>query len=260
MGGTIEYVYRDGSRLTPWMLFVIDRANTEFRALFGCDLLVTSGIRLHQEQINIFLDRYRQQDTGVGPFKDVRWWEGKRYVRVKGPGTVAPPGRSNHEIQGSKAAVDLRDSGRDAGVASGGNVRANWLRANATRLGLIPSGYGFGEPWHYDIPNIFRAAPTPAGDIIPDLPEGATMADVKQIHCTVDDKSTGRVKSRALLIPGTAWALPFTESGATFANASATQFNTGNSVWYTQSMFNAFIAAAERCAPTKITITSADAG
>lgn len=164
MGGTINYVHRDGSRLTPWMLYVINRANVEFKARFGCELLVTSGIRTHQEQIDIFLSKFRVQWAGGGPYGDVRWWQGKRYVRHAGGGTVAAPGTSNHEVQGTKAAVDLRDSGRDAGVATGGNARANWLRANAARLGLVPSGYGFGEPWHYDIPDIFRTPPaTPAG-------------------------------------------------------------------------------------------------
>lgn len=164
MGGTINYVHRDGSRLTPWMLYVINRANVEFKARFGCELLVTSGIRTNQEQRDIFLSKFRVEWFGNGPYGDVRWWQGKRYVRHAGGGTVAAPGTSNHEVQGSKAAVDLRDSGRDAGVATGGNARANWLRANASRLGLIPSGYGFGEPWHYDIPDIFRTPPTtPAG-------------------------------------------------------------------------------------------------
>jgi len=164
MGGTIDYVDRDGSRLTPWMFYVINRANGEFKARFGCELLVTSGIRTHQEQINIFLSKYRVQWFGSGPYNDVRWWNGKRYVRYVGGGTVAAPGTSNHEIQGTRAAVDLRDSGRDAGVSRGGNPRADWLRANASRLGLTASGYGFGEPWHYDIPDIFRTPPvTPTG-------------------------------------------------------------------------------------------------
>lgn len=159
MGGAINYVHRDGSRLTPWMLYVIERANAEFRSLFACELLVTSGIRTNEEQEEIFVSKFRVQATGNGPYGDVRWWKGQRWVRHVGGGTVAVPRTSNHEVQGSKAAVDLRDSGRDAGVASGGNARANWLRSNATRLGLIPSGYGFDEPWHYDIPDIFRTPP-----------------------------------------------------------------------------------------------------
>ena len=85
------------------------------------------------------------------------------------------------------------------------------------------------------------------------------MTDVKQIHCTADDKPTGPVHQRALLIPGTPWVLPFTEAGATFANTAADQFETGNSRWYTKSMFNAFIAAGERCAPTTVRVEVANA-
>ena len=153
------YVYRDGSRLTPFMLYQINRADADFYRLFGCRILVTSGIRTNAEQTRIFLSKYRVQAFGSGPYGDVRWWNFKRYVRVVGGGTVAAPGRSNHEVQGSKAAVDLRDSGRDAGVASGGNARANWLRANAHRYGLVPEGYGFGEPWHYAVLNVFSNVP-----------------------------------------------------------------------------------------------------
>lgn len=155
----LSYVYRDGSRLTPYMLYQINRADADFYRAHGCRLLVTSGIRTNTEQTNIFLSKYRVQVFGNGPYGDVRWWKGRRYVRVVGGGTVAAPGSSNHEIQGSKAAVDLRDSGHDAGVASGGNARANWLRANAHKYGLVPEGYGFGEPWHYAVLNIFNNVP-----------------------------------------------------------------------------------------------------
>lgn len=187
MGGSIDYVYRDGSRLTPWMLYVINRANAEFKAKFGCELLVTSGIRTNAEQTEIFLSKYRVQWTGNGPYGDVRWWKGKRYVRVIGGGTVAAPSKSNHEIQGTKAAADLRDSGRDAGVSKGNNPRADWLRANAARLGLVASGYGFGEPWHYDIPDIFRTPPSkPAGG------STTTSKEIKVKHYFNDDGKARR--------------------------------------------------------------------
>lgn len=154
------YVYRDGQRLTPWMAYCVERANKAFRAKFGLDLIVSSGIRTHQDQIDIFLDRYRVQWVGNGPYGDVRWWKGKRYVRHSGSGTVAQPGTSNHEIQGDYyAAVDLRDTGKDAGVMTAGTVRANWLRTNAKSFGLEPEGYNFREPWHFRIPNIHRTVP-----------------------------------------------------------------------------------------------------
>jgi len=118
-----------------------------FERQFGCELLVTSGTRTHQEQIDIFLSAYRAQESGGGPFGDVRWWNGVRYVRYDPSGTVAQPGTSLHE---SDRALDLRDSGADAGVASGGNARADWLRHNCGRWGFAANGYGFGEPWHYE--------------------------------------------------------------------------------------------------------------
>lgn len=207
MGGTIDYISRDGSRLTPWMYFVIERANAEFKARFGCELLVTSGIRTNAEQTAIFLSKYRVQWTGNGPYGDVRWWKGKRYVRHVSGGTVAAPGKSNHEIQGTRAAVDLRDSGRDAGVSRGNNPRADWLKANARRLGLEPEGYGFGEPWHYAIPDIFRAVPRPAASTttgqaggIEDLLEETEMATIiaqrsnSQLAKGLYNPATGRIR------------------------------------------------------------------
>ena len=159
----MAYVYRNGSRLTPWMAHCVDQLAAAFKKRWGLDLIVSSGIRTHQEQIDIFLDRYRIQAVGRGPFNDVRWWKGKRYVRVSGAGTVAQPGTSNHEIQGSAAAVDFRDSGKDKGVLTIGTARSNWLKANAPRFGLEPEGFKFGESWHYRIPGIYREVPKPAG-------------------------------------------------------------------------------------------------
>lgn len=164
MGGSIEYVWRDGSRLTPWMLYVITVLDAELWRLFGVHVIVTSAIRLHQEQINIFLDRYRVQWVGKGKYGDVRWWKGKRYVRVSGAGTVAPPGKSNHEIQGgSTAAFDLRDTGRDAGITVKNSVRGRWFReVFMPKWGMDPEGDGFQEGWHSRIRNIFRTPPASA--------------------------------------------------------------------------------------------------
>lgn len=159
MGG-ITYVYWMGARLTPWMLHCLQRLDADLRRLFGVHLVLDSskGIRTEAEQTAIFLSRYRAQRTGSGPFGDVRWWNGTRYVRHSGLGTVAQPGTSNHEIQGTTAAVDLGDSG-GAGIGTKGSARSNWLRANAANYGLIPEGFNFGEAWHYAVPNIFTAVP-----------------------------------------------------------------------------------------------------
>ncbi|MDR6867695.1 hypothetical protein J2Y69_002299 [Microbacterium resistens] len=142
-----DYLSIDGSRVAPGVAAALRVMGAAFRDAFGVELLVTSGTRTHQEQIGIFLSTYRAQASGDGPFGDVRWWQGVRYVRYDPSGTAAQPGTSLHE---SDRALDLRDSGEDAGVASGGNPRADWLRANAERWGFAPNGYGFGEPWHYE--------------------------------------------------------------------------------------------------------------
>lgn len=164
MGG-IHYVYWMGARLTPWMLYCLQLLDADLRRLFDVRLVLHSraGIRTHEEQKELFLSRYRLQSSGSGPFGDVRWWQGRRYVRHSGDGTVAPPSESNHEIQGTTAAVDVADSG-GAGIGTMGSARSNWLRANAAKYGLIPEGFKFREAWHYAIPNIFNAVPgSPAG-------------------------------------------------------------------------------------------------
>lgn len=161
----MAYVYRDGSRLTPWMKYCIDRFSAAMQAELGESILVTSGIRTYQEQVDIFRRRYRiaSQVNGRRVY-DTRVWNGVRWYRIDPTGTVAVPGTSNHEVQGNKAAADLRDTGRDKGITTRGTARANWARANAYKYGLTPSGYNFGEPWHFDIPDIFRTPPAaPAG-------------------------------------------------------------------------------------------------
>ena len=167
MGG-IQYVYWMGARLTPWMLYCLQLLDADLRRLFGVHLVLdpSKGIRTEAEQTAIFLDRYRLQATGSGPFNDVRWWNGRRYVRHSGLGTVAPPRTSNHEIQGTTAAVDVADSG-GAGIGTMGSARSNWLRANASKYGLVPEGFNFNEAWHYAIPNIFNAVPAGGANIIP---------------------------------------------------------------------------------------------
>lgn len=200
MGG-IEYVYRNGSRLTPWMAHCFDLLDRDLQALFGVRAICTSGIRTYQEQVDIFLARYRLQATGSGKYNDVRWWQGRRYVRVSGLGTVAPPGSSNHEIQlNYYGAMDLADTG-GAGIGTMGSERSNWLRANAAAYGLEPEGFKFGEAWHYRVPNIFRAAPTPTTPPAPipvpvnkggnmfliyDAEAGRAVADRQYILVTID--------------------------------------------------------------------------
>ena len=158
------YVTRDGSRLTPFMLYQINRLNTDLKNAFGVEVRVTSGIRTHQEQINLFLARYVTAGNVRGRrVYDTRVWKGVRYYRISSIGTVAVPGYSNHEVQGTAAAVDLRDTGRDGGIATMGSKRSNWLRANCGKYGMDPEGFNFGEAWHYRFRNAFQAVPGGGG-------------------------------------------------------------------------------------------------
>ena len=163
----MSFVWRDGSRFTPRMLYDFERLAAAFAAEFpGFRLFATSALRLHSEQVALFLERFVVQSTGVGPFGDVRWWDGRRWVRVRGPGTVAPPGTSNHEFESTGyGAVDVRDNGKDPGVTIAGNARSNWMRANCSRFNFEPEGYQFREPWHLKyVGPLWAGVPGGAGD------------------------------------------------------------------------------------------------
>ncbi len=158
-----DYVYRDGARLTPWMAYVIGLLDAALFAAFGVHVVVSSGIRLDYEQVAIFLERYVTAANINGRYVyDTRVWNGVRYYRISSAGTVAVPTTSNHEIQGTTAAVDLSDTGSDAGIARSGSARSNWLRQNCGTYGLVASGFSFSEAWHYDVLNIFTAVPETA--------------------------------------------------------------------------------------------------
>lgn len=126
-----SYVRIDGQRVEVSVAEAFGRMREAFETEFGLDLLVTSGTRTAIEQKRL-RDAYL---AGVG-------------------GLAAPVGRSNHEEGGPRGprALDLRDSGRTAGVTRSGSARAKWLRANAPRFGFDPAGYRFSqvEPWHYE--------------------------------------------------------------------------------------------------------------
>lgn len=164
-----EYVYINGARLTAWMAYILGVLSNDLYRTFGVWLVITSAIRTYAEQERIFRERYVTAGNINGRrVYDTRMWNGVRWYRISAAGTVAVPGTSNHEIQGTKAAVDLADTGRDGGVATAGSVRSNWLRARAHLYGMVASGFGFGEAWHYDILNIFQTPPSSgAGNVTP---------------------------------------------------------------------------------------------
>lgn len=118
-----------------------------FKAQFGVELTVTSGIRTYTEQVEIFTQRYTPAPNGRRVY-DTRRWNGQLWYRISGAGTVAQPGTSNHETGRS---LDLADTGSDAGVASSfGSPRNRWLSQNCWRWGFTHTGTGFAEPWHFE--------------------------------------------------------------------------------------------------------------
>ena len=164
MGGTPTFVRRDGKKVTPWMDYQLGRLSAEMQQRFGVRVLVSDGVRTYEYQKAIFLARYvRAAQVNGRRVYDTRWWNGVLWYRISSAGTVAQPGTSNHEIQGSRGAVDIRDSGNDAGVTVRTSTRGKWLRQNAARFGMVASGDGFGEGWHFDMLNIFKTPPAPSG-------------------------------------------------------------------------------------------------
>lgn len=117
-------------------------------------IFVNDGDREVQDEIDVFLARYRPQATGVGPFNDVRTWNGVRYVRYSPLGTVAVPGTGNH---GKRRANDL---GFPYGSDTAPHRRAQVL---AKRHNITCEGMGFREWWHWTFWGPLGAIGAPAG-------------------------------------------------------------------------------------------------
>lgn len=118
---------------------------------------INSAYRPHEEQRRLFLARYREQATGLGLYGDVRWYQGKRYVRHSALGSVAVPGgpTSRHE---SGLAID---------IATGSAAHA-WMVKHGHNHGWVADVPG--EPWHFEYrahldtqpsPPVQAARPTP---------------------------------------------------------------------------------------------------
>jgi peptidoglycan hydrolase-like protein with peptidoglycan-binding domain len=126
-----EYTYRDGEMVEVNVARAFDQMAAEFYATFGLHLIVNSGVRTEQQQWDLYWN-----------------WVN----RVPGYHLAAKPQDSFHcEVgpQGPRA-LDLRDSGNDAGVMTIGTQRNNWIRDNGPRWGFTLSGLTFNpaEGWH----------------------------------------------------------------------------------------------------------------
>ena len=154
-----------------------NRAAAEVKAETGITLTVRGWNRTLAEQEKYFFERYeRRAFPYSGPFNDVRWYKGRRYVRMRGA-AAAIPGNSNH---GWGLAVDIEDFGS---VGQWNNPRYLKAWPILRKHGWTETeGRGrIQEPWHkvYD----------PAQD------RGKTESDVRVTTARVNMRETpnGRV-------------------------------------------------------------------
>ena len=128
-----DYEWIDGERVEVHVGRGFRDLRAAFRNDWGLDMLVSSGVRTRAKQAYL-------HDGWVR--------------RLPGFDLAAPPGYSNHEETGpiGPRALDVRDSGADAGVTVIGTPRADWLYRNAPRFGFDPAGYRFRprEGWHIE--------------------------------------------------------------------------------------------------------------
>lgn len=126
-----EYETIDGQRVEKNVAEAFKKWRTAFKERWGLALLISSGTRTRAEQAELH----------------------RLYLAGKG-NLAAAPGYSNHEESGPRGprALDLRDSGADAGVTVAGSARSNWMKTTAQQYGFDPAGFRFSrvEPWHYE--------------------------------------------------------------------------------------------------------------
>jgi peptidoglycan hydrolase-like protein with peptidoglycan-binding domain len=141
-----EYTTRDGERLEVNVARAFDQMAAEFRRVFGLNLIVNSGVRTEEEQWRLY-----------------NGW----INRLPGFYLATTPQNSFHcEVgpQGPRA-LDLRDSGDDAGVMTIGTTRNNWIRDNGPRWGFTLSGLTFNpaEGWHNHFTGAIGGSGAPSG-------------------------------------------------------------------------------------------------
>lgn len=152
---------------TAWLAVV-----AEMLTRYGITLRLTDSYRPYAVQVRIFNERYDPAFTGNGPFGDVRWWDGVRYVRMCGA-SAAVPGTSNH---GLGIAVDVTGLGGFDGTTYA------YVAAIAPACGWTnTAGRQIGEAWHWEYDPTTDTHSTPAQE--EDMPLNA--ADATLINTVV---------------------------------------------------------------------------
>jgi len=140
--GTYEYEEIDGEKVETHVAAAFDKMAAAFKAHFGLTLHVRSGMRTDAEQQALY-------NAGR---------------------TKARPGQSDHNESGPNGpvALDLYDSGKDAGVKYIGTVRSNWLKRIAGSFQFYLDGATFQPPegWHYKFTGKLTDAPAPTSTTV----------------------------------------------------------------------------------------------
>ena len=128
------YVIVDGQRVAANVAADYYRLEAEFRRVFGLDLIISSGVRTWQEQYDL--------------------WHAFAVAKTTNVRAAHPNDPKAFHVETNPVgprAIDIRDSGADAGVTRYGNHRSKWVRDNAHRFNFDPAGYDhYGEPWHLE--------------------------------------------------------------------------------------------------------------
>lgn len=152
-----------GLYLLPAAAAAWGRLASAVLARYGWRPTLTDAYRSYDAQVRVFLERYRFQLVGSGPFGDVRWWQGKRYVRFTGP-SAAVPGTSNH---GLGETVDVRDM-----TSFTSTTFRDFMSVAAEHGWSNAEGRSVGEPWHQ---HWFAAADRHVNDVVTTLPTVTTV-------------------------------------------------------------------------------------
>jgi len=136
---TVALSTAPGQRLEATAARQWDALARSVQNTYGWLPYLTDSYRPYTVQERIFRERYRVQ-SGSGPYGDVRYWQGQRWVRVTGA-AAAVPGTSNH---GWGKAVDC------SGLGGFNGTRFRQLASLAARFGFSNTeGRSVGEAWHW---------------------------------------------------------------------------------------------------------------
>lgn len=128
-----DYVIIDGKRVNKAFADDYHRMEAAFKNAFGLDLIISDGVRSYAEQKRGYEDMLAGRTT-------VRW--------------ANPDSPYAYHVETNPTgprAIDIRDSGNDAGVTRYNNARSAWIRDHAKEFNWNPRGYyEFNEPWHLE--------------------------------------------------------------------------------------------------------------